>query len=525
MRSICFYFQVHQPYRLRTYRFFDIGERHDYFDEINNAFILKRVAEKCYLPANETIYNLIKKFGGRFKASYSISGTAMDQFEKFAPEVLDSFKKLASTGHVEFLAETYSHSLSSLKSKDEFFKQVDLQKKQIKKFFGQEPKTFRNTELIYSDGIGEMVAEMGFDTMLTEGAKHVLGWKSPNFLYCNAINPKLKMLLKNFSLSDDIAFRFSQRSWQDWPLTAEKFAGWLNQIDSKQEIINLFMDYETFGEHQWPETGIFDFLKAMPEKVFEMTDFGFTTPSEASEKLQVVSAIHVPYPISWADEERDLTAWLGNELQDEAFDKLYQIEEKVKYCSDPQIQKDWHYLQTSDHFYYMCTKWFSDGDVHKYFNPYGTPYEAFINYMNVLSDFIIRVDKCYDPVKARVGALKEQGTQIASRVKSSAKKHTDQSLKRMRSKLEELKEGEAGFEEIAKLSNTRLKEALRKINTRDLVIALKNSSKELREKVYGNLGKRAQKNFDEFERKFRDVKKTDVKKQREKIMRQIRKIF
>ncbi|MDZ7744068.1 MAG: FliG C-terminal domain-containing protein [Bacteroidota bacterium] len=525
MRSICFYFQVHQPFRLRTYRFFDIGEKHDYFDEINNEFILKRVAEKCYLPANEIIYDLVRKYGGRFKASYSISGTAMDQFEQFAPEVLESFKKLADTGHVEFLAETYSHSLSSLKSKEEFFKQVDIQRELIKKHFGQEPRTFRNTELIYSDGIGEMVSEMGFDTMLTEGAKHVLGWKSPNFLYCNAINPRLKMLLKNFSLSDDIAFRFSQRSWQDWPLTAEKFAGWLQQIDSKEEIVNLFMDYETFGEHQWPETGIFEFLKALPEKVFEMTDFGFSTPAEASRELQVVSAINVPYPISWADEERDLTAWLGNDLQDEAFDKLYEIEQKVKYCDDPRILKDWYYLQTSDHFYYMCTKWFSDGDVHKYFNPYGTPYEAFINYMNILSDFILRVNVCYDPVRARVGEIREQGSQFASRVKSSARKQTEKSLEKVRSKIDEFKAKDLGFEEIAKLSNKRVKEVLKKVNTRDLAIALKNTSEEVREKVYKNMGKRAQANFDELEQKLKNVKSSDIKKQREKIMRQIRKYF
>ena len=394
MRTICFYFQVHQPFRLKPYRFFDIGNDHYYYDEYSNRTIMRKVAEKCYLPANQVFLDLIKKYKGAFKISYSISGVALEQFELYAPDVLESFKKLADTGHVEFIAETYAHSLSALKSKDEFARQISLQTAMIKKHFGIVPTTFRNTELIYSDEIGEMVADLGYKTMLTEGAKHVLGWKSPNFLYCNAINPRLKILLKNFTLSDDIAFRFSNRDWPEWPLTTEKFINWLNEIDEKEEVINLFMDYETFGEHQWAETGIFDFLRALPEKVFALSNYGFSTPSEVSEALIPVSAIHVPNPISWADEERDLTAWLGNELQDEAFNKLYDLEEKILKCNNQEIIRDFTLLQTSDHFYYLCTKWFSDGDVHKYFNPYDTPYEAFINYMNVLSDFIIRVENC-----------------------------------------------------------------------------------------------------------------------------------
>jgi len=402
MRSICFYFQVHQPFRLRTYRFFDIGADHNYYDEYQNRHIIRRVARKCYLPANQVLLDLINEYGTAFKVSFSISGVALEQFKMYVPEVIDSFKRLADTGCVEFLAETYSHSLSALKSKDEFNRQVNKQKQMITDLFGQHPTTFRNTELIYSDQIGEMVAEMGFKTMLTEGAKHVLGWKSPNYMYCNNLNPKLKLLLKNFQLSDDIAFRFSQQSWPEWPLTTEKFVGWLNRIEPNQETVNLFMDYETFGEHQWAETGIFDFMRALPAKVFAYSNFGFNTPAELSQNLQPVSAINVPYPCSWADEERDLTAWLGNDLQDEAFDALYAIEDKLKGCTDENLLRDWLYLQTSDHFYYMCTKWFSDGDVHKYFNPYGTPYEAFINYMNVLSDFTIRIDNYYAESKVPV---------------------------------------------------------------------------------------------------------------------------
>ena len=391
MKTICFYFQVHQPFRLKKYRFFDIGNDHHYFDDYANRTIMRKVAEKCYLPTNKVLLDLIEEFGSKFKISFSISGTAIEQFELYAPDVLESFKKLSETNSVEFLAETYSHSLAALKNKEEFSNQVELHTKKIEEHFGQTPKVFRNTELIYSDEIGAMVGKMGYNAILTEGAKHVLGWKSPNYLYCNAINPKLKVLLKNFSLSDDIAFRFSNREWDSWPLTTEKYCDWLNSIDEKEEVVNLFMDYETFGEHQWAETGIFDFLKALPGKVLETTNFSFNTPSEVAAGLDPVSEVNVPYPISWADEERDLTAWLGNELQDEAFDKLYSLSDQIRKIKDPDIQRDWKLLQTSDHFYYMCTKWFSDGDVHKYFNPYETPYDAFMNFMNILSDFIDRL--------------------------------------------------------------------------------------------------------------------------------------
>jgi alpha-amylase len=236
-----------------------------------------------------------------------------------------------------------------------------------------------------------MVAEMGFDAILTEGAKHVLGWKSPNYVYVNSIDPKLKVLLKNFQLSDDIAFRFGNKGWDDYPLTTDKFVKWINNVPAEEETINLFMDYETFGEHQWAETGIFEFMKSLPDAVFSKTNFTFSTPSEVAAKISPVGKIHVPIPISWADEERDLTAWLGNDLQDEAFDRLFEMEKLVKGIDDDDIQRDWAYLQTSDHFYYMCTKFFSDGDIHAYFSPYESPYEAFINYMNVLSDFMIRV--------------------------------------------------------------------------------------------------------------------------------------
>lgn len=394
MKNICLYFQVHQPMRLRLYRFFDIGNNHYYYDDYSNESILRQVAEKCYLPTNKLFLKLLKEYGCQLKINFSITGIAMDQMELYAPEVLDSFAELAKTGCVEFLAETDTHSLVSLRNKSEFKRQVETHSKKIEKYFGQKPTVFRNTELIYSDEIGEMVADMGFKAMLTEGAKHILGWKSPNYLYCNANNPRLKLLLKNFKLSDDIAFRFSDKGWPEYPITTEKYVSWLKDTDSKDEVINLFMDYETFGEHQSAETGIFDFLKSFPKEVFASNRFKFSKVSEVADELQPVAPINVPYPISWADVERDLTAWLGNELQNEAFQKLYEILEKVEQCDDPIIKTDWKYLQASDHFYYMCTKFFSDGEVHSYFNPYNSPYDAFINFMNVLSDFKIRLNAC-----------------------------------------------------------------------------------------------------------------------------------
>jgi len=377
---------------LKRYRFFNIGNDHYYYDDYLNESIITRVAERSFLQANKVIGQIIREFGSQFKVSFSISGVALDQLQLYAPEVIESFQKLAKTGSVEFLAETYSHSLVALKNKEEFVRQVDEHRQKIRELFDQDPKVFRNTELVYSDKIGADVADMGFTTMLTEGAKHVLGWKSPNYMYCNAINPRLKVLLRNFRISDDIAFRFSNVGWSEYPLTADKFAAWLKKLDKKEETVNLFIDYETFGEHQWMESGIFEFLKALPKAIYKSTNFTFSTPSEISSQLLPISTISVPYPISWADEERDLTAWLGNELQVDAFNRLYAITEKVRKCKDDKIQKDWRYLQSSDHFYYMSTKFFTAGTTQAYFNPYETPYDAYINYMNVLSDFTIRVN-------------------------------------------------------------------------------------------------------------------------------------
>ena len=392
-KQICLYFQVHQPVRLRLYRFFDIGKDSHYYDDFANRSIMRRVAQKCYLPMNEVLLDIIKKHGDAFKVSFSISGSAMEQIERYAPEVLDSFKALADTGCVEFLAETYYHSLASLASPAEFRLQVEKHKEAVERHFGQTPVTFRNTELIYSDGIGEQVSDMGFKTMLTEGAKHILGWQSPNFIYTNPKKSKLKLLLRNYQLSDDIAFRFSNKAWDGWPLTAEKYLGCLKDaVQDGGKVIGLFMDYETFGEHQSQESGIFDFMKALPDAVIADGEFEFSTPASISRRFKADAVLDVPQAISWADEERDVSAWLGNELQQDAFNKLYALYEKLAILNHPSLWNDFGHLQESDHFYYMSTKFFSDGAVHKYFNPYDSPYEAFINYMNVLSDFSIRVD-------------------------------------------------------------------------------------------------------------------------------------
>ncbi|PVX49939.1 glycosyl hydrolase family 57 [Balneicella halophila] len=412
MKNICLYFQVHQPFRFKKYSFFDMGKEHYYYDDFLNESVMRKVAEKCYLPANNLLLKLIEQNKGEFKVTFSISGTALDQFELYAPEVLESFQKLAETGCVEFLAETYSHSLVSLHNKDLFKEEVKKHTKALKNLLGiKKPKVFRNTELIYSDMLGKDIFEMGFKGVLAEGAKHILGWKSPNYIYCNPLEPKLKLLLRNYNYSDDIAFRFSDTSWTEYPLTAKKFASWIASDENEEsQIVNLFMDYETFGEHHNAATGIFDFLEHLPTAVLE-EELKFITPSEAVSSLDTVSPMSMPYPTSWADEERDVSAWLGNEMQKEAFDKLYQLAPLIKKIDNKKLKRDWEYLQTSDAFYYMSTKWFTDGDVHTYFNPYPSAYDAFLNYMNILSDFSQEVHKLISPSNKKddiIAELKEE---------------------------------------------------------------------------------------------------------------------
>ncbi|MBR2962272.1 MAG: glycoside hydrolase family 57 protein [Alistipes sp.] len=399
MKTVSLYFQVHQPWRLKTYRFFNIGKDHNYLDDLTNRAIMQKIARDCYLPMNALLLGLLKENKGAFRISFSLTGTVVEQFKQYAPEVLDSFRALVDTGYVELLGETYSHSLAAVSSKEDFVEQVKAHTAMLKREFGVKPKAFRNTELIYSDDIGAMVGELGFKTMLAEGAKHILGWKSPNFVYAGAADQSLRLLLRNYKLSDDIAFRFSDEGWDEYPLTADKFAQWVAESDG--EVVNLFMDYETFGEHQKASTGIFDFMRNLPKAILNRGDLQFATVSESAAKHQPVSVIHSPHLMSWADEERDITAWLGNDLQNEAFAKLYALKDKVKSLKSEDFNYVWNFMQTSDHFYYMATKWLSDGDVHSYFNPYGSSYEAFINYMNVLSDFQIEVEKALAAKKAK----------------------------------------------------------------------------------------------------------------------------
>lgn len=391
MPSICFYFQVHQPNRLRHYTYFDINQHHYYHDDTLNREILLKVAKKCYLPTNQLMLKLIRHFKGQFKIAYSLSGTAIEQFKRFSPETLDSFKQLADTGCVEFLNETYYHSLSVLFSEAEFLDQVQKHRALIQQEFGQTATTFRNTELIYSNHVAQLVASLGYDTILAEGAEKILDWRSPNFLYHTAGTNKINLLLKNYQLSDDIAFRFSNSDWAEYPLTAEKFATWVHRVAGNGEIINLFMDYETFGEHQWEDKGIFSFLQYLPEKILAHADFDFCTPKEATAKLSPVDTIDAPEYYSWADMERDLSAWTGNHLQDDALNNVYALEQDIKTLNNPELLQTWQALLTSDHFYYMCTKWFADGDVHKYFSPYEDPYTAYINFQNIVKDLRLTV--------------------------------------------------------------------------------------------------------------------------------------
>ena len=386
MSSLCLYFQVHQPFRIRRFSFFESSREFYYFDEFQNRDIAQKVAQKCYLPANNLMLDLINRYNGRFRIAYSITGLAIEQMWKYCPEVLDSFKKLSDTGCVEFLAETYYHSLASLYDTEEFVTQIRQHSELIKGLFGQTPTVFRNTELIFDDRIGSIVNQMGFKGILAEGVDNILAGRSPNFLYRSS-QADLKILLKNYRYSDDIAFRFSNTSWEHFPLTPEKFANWLHQHTDHSQVINLFMDYETFGEHQWEVTGIFDFMNRLPENILSNPAWSFDTPSEIISKKEPVDDISFYRTTSWADSNRDLSAWQGNRMQLKALDSIHELKKHVRTANDPYITETWKKLQTSDHFYYMSTKPKDDGNVHAYFSPYESPYDAFINYMNVVRDF------------------------------------------------------------------------------------------------------------------------------------------
>ena len=382
MKEICLYAQVHQPYRLGPYRLFDVGTDTECFNHNENARILRRVAAQCYLPANRLLARLIRETGGRFRMALSLSGVLLEQLATWAPEALESFQELVDGGGVELLGETYYHSLSGLANQQEFTEQVVRHRRTIGRWFGRTPGVFRNTELIYWDGLAPLVHRLGFNAMLVEGADHVLGWRSPNFVYAAAAEPELRLLPRNYRLSDDVGFRFSRRDWDGWPVTADKYAGWV--ADSPGNSVNVFLDYETFGEHQWADTGIFEFLRHLPDACFRR-GIGFTTPASLARRPPI-GPLSFERPTSWADQERDVTAWLGNRIQQAAHQRLYRLRDAVLASGDPALVERWRRLTTSDHVYYMCTKWFADGDVHQYFSPWESPYDAFVAFMNVLED-------------------------------------------------------------------------------------------------------------------------------------------
>ena len=394
MKAICFYFEVHHPEQLRQYHFFDIGKQHDYFDYYRNRTEIEQLARECYLPANALLLELIERYRGRFKVAFSLSGSAIELLELHAPEVIHSFQALARTGQVEFLCEPYAHSLSSLSADtNEFERDVKRHIQRIEALFGQTPVTFRNTSLIYSDSIGERIARLGFHTILTEGAKHILGWRNPNFVHHHPNDEKVKILLKNAKLSDDISLRFSSKDWNEYPLTAEKYAHWLKDSLRDSDVVNLFMHYQALGKYNTPDSGIFDFLRYLPQYVLDDPQYAFMTPKEVVATFVPKEAIYVPNPISWTDEERDITSWLGNELQQNAFEELFALSGKVKATGDEAIERTYSRLQCSNHFNYMSTKFIPVEQRLKKVSPYPSPYDAYINYMNVLSDFTLEVDK------------------------------------------------------------------------------------------------------------------------------------
>ncbi len=395
MLTVCPYFHVHQPYRIKRYRVFDIGKDNQYFNDVsetdlNNKKIIEKVAEKSYRPMNKVLIELLEKHP-EFRFALSFSGTVLDQFETYTPDVLESFQRLVATGRVEILADTYHHSLSFFYSIPEFERQVAQHAKRVYELFGQTPRVFRNTELSYRNDLAKWCEDNGYLGIMAEGWDPILGWRSPNYVYKPVGCNRIKLLLKNYKLSDDIAFRFGNKEWKSHPLSADTYADWIHAHHGNGQTINLFMDYETFGEHQWEDTGIFNFIKALPEILMRHPDTSFKTPTETIESYDVTGEIDVPDILTWADTDRDLTAWIGNDIQKDSISAIYTMEQDVLATKDAEIIEIWRKLQTSDHFYYMCTKWSEDGDVHAYFSPYESPYDAYIAFMNALSDLQLRV--------------------------------------------------------------------------------------------------------------------------------------
>jgi len=390
-KGIVLYLHVHQPMRVRQYSVFDTSVNHNYFDagefdsDRNNELIFHKVADKSYRPMNALLEKLLAEHP-EFNFSISITGTFIEQAEKWAPDVIESFKRLVDTGRVEIVAETYHHSLAFFYSRSEFERQVELHKQKVQDVFGVQTNVFRNTELAYNDELAQWADGYGFKGIISEGWDKVLGWKSPNYVYRPYGTENIRLLMKNYRLSDDLAFRFGNKAWPEWPLTVDKYNEWMKASSEVGPLINLFMDYETFGEHQWEDTGIFSFVEEFVGKWLESDDNTFYTVTDAINSSEPVDEISMPETVTWADTERDLSAWLGNNMQQEALRHLYALEHDILLSKDEQLIADWRHLQTSDHAYYMCTKWFTDGDVHAYFSPYDSPYDAFLYYLNVIRD-------------------------------------------------------------------------------------------------------------------------------------------
>lgn len=429
MKTICLYFEIHQIIHLKRYRCFDIGRDHYYYDDYENERSITDIAERSYIPALKTLIEMAKANEGAFKVAFSLSGVGMEQLELYAPTVLELLHELNDTGCCEFLCEPYSHGLSSLANEECFREDVDRMRTKIKQVFGKEPKVFRNSSLIYSNEIGSMVADMGFKGMLTEGAKHILGWKSPHYLYHCAYNQKLKLLLRDFKLSDDISLRFSNADWNEYPLFADKYMDWIAAMPEEEQVINIFMELSALGIFQPLSSNILEFLKALPHCAKER-GITFSTPTEIVTKLKSVDPLDVTYPLSWVDEERDISCWLGNVMQREAFNKLYSVAERVHLCDDCRIKQDWDYLQASNNFRFMTTKntgvWLNRGI-------YDSPYDAFTNYMNILGDFISRVNSLYpvdmdnEELNSLLTTIKNQGEELVA---------LNKEVERLQSKLE-----------------------------------------------------------------------------------------
>ncbi len=480
MKTICLYFEIHQNIQLKRYRFFDIGTDHYYYDDYENARIISDVAERSYMPALTALLDMIKQNGKYFKVAFSLSGVGMEQLEMHAPQVIEMLQKLNETGCVEFLAEPYSHGLASLVNEDSFAAEVKRQCAKMKEYFGQEPKVLRNSSLIYSDDIGLQASQLGFKGMLTEGAKHVLGWKSPHYVYNCALAPNLKLLLRDVVLSDDISLRFSNKEWSGYPLFADNYIDRIASLPEEEKVVNVFMELSALGIAQSLSSNILDFIKALPVCA-KAKDINFATPSEVCDQFDSVSGLDVPDTLSWTDEERDVSSWLGNPMQREAFNKLYGVADRVRIANDPRINQDWDYLQASNNFRFMTTK---PSNVGVDRGIYSSPFDAFTNYMNILGDFISRVKSLYpeeidnEELNSLLTTIKNQDEEIEQKSKE---------IIRLQTKIEKIEVEESKLREkldkaAEKKASTKVKEAPAKAKETKKPVATKVKAEPTTEK-------------------------------------------